>query len=91
MEKRKFGKTKEAREFVVDRAHEFEDGSVSFNMTSPDGVRIYGCRLYDGEKGPFVSFPARKDKDGKYWNHVYVQLSPEEIDSIVKQVEEKIA
>ena len=33
---------------------------------------IKGCRIVDGSKGPFVSWPATKnEKSGKWWNHVY--------------------
>lgn len=32
---------------------------------------VKGCRIVDGSKGEFVSWPARKQEDGKYWNHVY--------------------
>jgi DNA-binding cell septation regulator SpoVG len=33
---------------------------------------IKGCRIVDGSKGSFVSWPATKnEKTGKYWNHVY--------------------
>jgi DNA-binding cell septation regulator SpoVG len=32
---------------------------------------IKGCRLMNGSKGEFVSWPARKQDDGRWWNHVY--------------------
>ena len=33
---------------------------------------IKGCRIVDGAKGPFVSWPATKnEKTGKWWNHCY--------------------
>lgn len=32
---------------------------------------IKGCRIVEGNKGAFVSWPARKLDTGKYWNHVY--------------------
>lgn len=34
-------------------------------------ITIKGCRVVDGSKGRFVSWPARKLDSGKYWNHVY--------------------
>jgi DNA-binding cell septation regulator SpoVG len=34
-------------------------------------IEIKGCRIVDGRNGPFVSYPSRKQDDGKYWNHVY--------------------
>ena len=33
---------------------------------------IKGCRIANGSKGPFVSWPSTKNQQtGKYWNHVY--------------------
>lgn len=33
---------------------------------------VKGCRIVDGAKGAFVSWPATKnEKTGKYWNHCY--------------------
>jgi len=34
-------------------------------------LEIKGCRIVKGSKGPFISYPAKKDANGKYWNHVY--------------------
>lgn len=35
-------------------------------------LEIKGCRIMQGQKGPFVSYPATKnEKTGKYWNHAY--------------------
>lgn len=34
-------------------------------------LTIKGCRIVEGNKGEFVSWPARKMDDGKWWNHVY--------------------
>lgn len=50
----------------------------SFNvlLASREGaepfINIKGCRIVDGNKGKFVSWPATKNQTtGKYWNHVY--------------------
>lgn len=94
MEQKKFGTKKEVvkHSFTVDRVHVFEDGSVTFNMIVDNFVRIYGLRIYDGRDGkPFISFPSRKGKDDKYWNHAYCPLSPEDVDNIAAQVEERMA
>lgn len=33
---------------------------------------VKGCRIVDGQNGPFVSGPATKNQTtGKYWNHTY--------------------
>jgi DNA-binding cell septation regulator SpoVG len=34
-------------------------------------LEIKGCKIVDGQKGPFISYPSRKMDNGKYWNHVY--------------------
>jgi hypothetical protein len=35
-------------------------------------LEVKGCRIVDGSKGPFVSYPAKKNEaTGKWWNHVY--------------------
>lgn len=94
MEAKKFGSRKEAvkHSFTVDRVHVFEDGSVTFNMIVDNYVRVYGLRIYDGKDGkPFISFPSRKGKDDKYWNHVYCPLSAEDVEEIAKKVEERMA
>jgi DNA-binding cell septation regulator SpoVG len=48
-------------------------------LTSPGKdepfITIKGCRVVNGSKGPFVSWPARKQDNGKYWNHVYASES----------------
>ncbi len=45
------------------------------SLSSAEGkepfIVIKGCRIVDGSKGQFVSWPATKKDDGKYWNHVY--------------------
>ena len=94
MEQKKFGTKKEVvkHTFTVERVHVFEDGSVTFNMMIDGFVRVYGLRIFDGRDGkPFISFPSRKGKDDKYWNHVYCPLTPEDVDNIAAQVEERMA
>jgi DNA-binding cell septation regulator SpoVG len=57
---------------------EHKDGKYpSFNvhLSSKAGadpfLTIRGCRIVDGSKGQFVSYPSRKQDDGKYWNHIW--------------------
>lgn len=44
-------------------------------LASADGrepfLVVKGCRIVDGNKGRFVSWPATKMDSGKYWNHCY--------------------
>lgn len=55
----------------------FQGERPQFNVTLASGegkepfLTIKGCRIVDGPKGAFVSWPAKKLESGKYWNHVY--------------------
>lgn len=56
----------------------FDGARPQFNvaLSSAEGrepfVVIKGCRIVDGSKGEFVSWPATKNETTqKYWNHVY--------------------
>ena len=93
--KTRFGKkdqAAQAHKFTVERVHQFDDGGITFNLQIDGFVTVYGCRIYDGKEGkPFIAFPARKGNDGKYWNHVFIKLSDEQVEEIAKQVEEKLA
>lgn len=57
---------------------EWHDGQYpSFNIalsSRPDTdpfITIKGCKIVSGSKGDFISYPSRKQENGKYWNHVY--------------------
>ena len=57
---------------------EWKDGKYpSFNLAisskagSDPFIIIRGCKIISGQKGEFISYPARKMDDGKYFNHVY--------------------
>lgn len=50
--------------------------SFNVNLHKVEGAEpflsIKGCRIVQGSKGEFVSWPATKnERTGKYWNHVY--------------------
>lgn len=49
--------------------------SFNIHIASKEGkdafLTIRGCRIIQSEKGDFVSFPAKKMDDGKYFNHVW--------------------
>ena len=73
-------------EIKVTRGHVFDDGSVAFDM-EVNGVFIYNSILREGKNGQFISFPSRKGKDGKYYSHVFVKFSDDDVKSIVEQLE----
>lgn len=94
MESKRFGKKTERtiHKFEVTRAHQFTDGTVVFNLCIDGDIFMYGLRIYEGNKGSFISFPARKDsKDGKYWNHCMIKLDDERTEAIIRLVEEQLA
>jgi len=44
-----------------------------FLRRSPESdpfLTVHDCRIVDGKNGPFVSYPAKKDANGKYWNYL---------------------
>lgn len=51
--------------------------SFNVELSSQQGrepfLAIKGCRIKDGQKGEFVSWPANppKQQGGKWWQHVY--------------------
>jgi DNA-binding cell septation regulator SpoVG len=55
---------------------EWFNDNFNVNIASKEGAEAFlsikGCRIVDGQKGPFVSYPSRKNEQtGKYWNHVW--------------------
>lgn len=63
---------------------------TKFNLTleldSGAEVTIYGCRIVEGRKGDFIGWPSYEGKDGKYWNHVYVDIGPKDVEDIISEV-----
>ena len=55
--------------------HSGQYPSFNINLHNVEGAEpfltIKGCRIVDGQNGPFISYPSRKMDNGKYWNHVY--------------------
>lgn len=78
----------------VVRAKEFDDGSVSFDLVV-NGINIYGLwyREYTnkkGEEGSLISFPSKKGKDDKYYNHCWFPIDEDLKASIIKQLEKLV-
>ena len=49
--------------------------SFNLGLASKEGqdpfIVIRGCKIMNGSKGEFVSYPSKKNEQtGKYWNHV---------------------
>lgn len=60
--------------------------SVSSAKGKDPFIVIKDCRIVDGAKGEFVSWPAKKMDDGKYFNYVYA--SKEFVDAVLKVAKE---
>lgn len=84
----------ELRKFKVTRAYQFKNGNVAINLEIA-GITIYDCILVkknNPEKGDseyFVSFPQKRVKDD-YFSIVWTNLTPEEEDDIISQVDEMV-
>lgn len=83
----------ENHEIKVTRAKELEyqgKKNIVFDMIV-NGVTIYNCKLLNKDNAYFVGFPSvvGTDKEGKdrYYNRVYVKLTPDDITNIVDQIE----
>ena len=66
------------------RAKEYKE--TTFFDLEVNGVKIYGCRFMEGKNGNFVAFPSKKGSDGKYYNHVYVELD----EAMVNLIDEEL-
>lgn len=72
------------------RVVEFDEKTQVFFSLTLNGVSINNCRVVEGEDGDFIGFPSRKGKDGKYYNHAYARISPEESKKILDKVEKEV-
>lgn len=85
---------KEARQFKVTKAYQFENGNIAFNIQIDD-ITIYDCilvkkkKVKKGESEYFVSFPQKKVKED-YFSIVYTVLSVEEEEDIINQIDEMV-
>lgn len=73
----------------VTRVNQFKNGDVVFDVEVND-VTIYGCRIVEGKKGDFVSFPSHKGKDDKYYSYAYTKFSDSDVEDIEKQINEML-
>lgn len=58
--------------------------AIDFVLEGGRKLTVYNCRVVDGEKQNFISFPARKGKDGKYYSYAYIRLTDEEQEEIIQ-------
>ena len=88
MGRRNKSKESEKKSVISDikvlRAKEYKE--TTFFDLEVNGVKIYGCRFMEGKNGNFVAFPSKKGSDGKYYNHVYVELD----EAMVNLIDEEL-
>lgn len=95
---KKIASSKKEREYTKIDSFKIENvrvvdtktGDLIFVNLTINGVTIYSCRVVNGSKGDFISFPQQKSKDGKYYNMAYVALSPEDEKYILEAIQEAI-
>ena len=72
-------------ELVINRAHEFDNGNVSFDMTY-QGIKLYRLTVIKTKDGDeFISFPSY-ESNGKWYNFIYMALSKEDQEKIIDMV-----
>lgn len=72
--------------FEITRAHEFDNGNVSFDMII-NGVQIYRLSVISAKDSDrqFIGFPSYQS-NGKWYNYVYLFLTEEDSDKIINEV-----
>lgn len=72
-------------ELKVTRVFDGEYGQI-FDLEI-NHVTVYGCRVCEtGDGEPFIGWPQKKGKDGRYWSHAYAPLTDEQTGEILAQV-----
>lgn len=64
--------------------------NLAFELENGAEVTIYNCRIVEGRKGEFIGWPSYEGNDGKYWNHVYVDISHADEEDIISEVRAQI-
>lgn len=80
-------KTKVDVTVKVTRVKQFDNGGIVFDVDA-NGITINNMRVVEKKDGSnFFSFPSYKGKDGKYYSHVYFEITDDMIETIEKQIE----
>lgn len=82
-------------QIIVTRVNQLDNGVIMFDA-KVNSVTIYGCSYRvlqrkdgSGEFGK-VGFPSKKGSDGKWYNEAYFFITEDDLESIEKQLEEKL-
>lgn len=69
----------------ISNVRRFSDSVVAFTL-SGNGLGLYGLKVVEGQKGPFISSPQQKGKDGKYYNIYSVYFAEDDEKKIIQKV-----
>ena len=74
-------------EFSILRAHEFDNGNISFDLKI-NGITLYRLSVVSVKDSDrvFIGFPSYQAKDGEWYNYYYLPLSDEDMDKIINAV-----
>lgn len=74
-------------EFSILRAHEFDNGNISFDLKI-NGITLYRLSVVSVKDSDrvFIGFPSYQAKDGKWYNYYYLPLSDVDMDKIINAV-----
>ena len=61
--------------------------SIAFDVCEGLRITLNGCRVVDGSKGLFISYPSWKDKEGNYHPYSRITFSDEESMLIIKALD----
>lgn len=72
--------------WVINRAHEFDNGNVSFDMTIGDTIKLYRLVVVTAKDDhQFISFP-QYQSNGKWYNYYYLPLTDDDQNAIIDAV-----
>ena len=70
---------------TVNRAHEFDNGNISFDVTY-GGIKFYRLTVIKTKDGDeFISFPSY-ESNGKWYSYYYIALSKEDQEKLIDLV-----
>lgn len=78
--------TMKVESFKITRAHEFDNGNVSFDMLI-NGVQIYRLSVVSAKDSDrqFIGFPSYQS-NGKWYNYCYLDLFDDDVEKIINEV-----
>lgn len=83
-ERTRTAKKETGRTFKVKRAHEFNNGNISFDFEC-EGFSFYRATVVKGKNGDFVSLPSY-ESNGKYYKYYFVGLTDDEQNALIDKV-----